>query len=147
MMHCCDEGGVVHRSPNQRGLTIVESLIALCAIAVLISIVVPKYQRLTNDAREAALKTGLMNIRTSIELFKILNRRCPKDLAEMTDKNIMLPARSGKEPYAGSFFKQKYLMMQVLDAHGNYLDAFGSPYLYNAEQGTVRSTTPGYGSW
>jgi len=132
---------------DQRGLTVVEAVIAICIMSILISIVVPKYQRLAREAREAALKTGLMNIRTSIALFKMLNNRYPKDFAEMTEKNIMLPARLGNDPFTGSFFSRKYLMLQVHDGQGRYLDSFGNPFVYDGRQGVVKSTTRDYESW
>jgi type II secretory pathway pseudopilin PulG len=139
--------GVGSCSGHEKGITIVETLITLCLIAVLVGVVVPKYQRVAREAQETALKAGLTNIRLSITLFKMLNNRNPKDINELTEKEVMLPARIGRDPYTGSIFKQKYLIPQVKDANGNILDAFGNPFLYDAARGEVKSSTKGYETW
>jgi len=134
-------------SGRQRGLTILDTIITLCLIGILIGVVIPKYQRLAQDAQEAALKTGLANIRTSIRLFKMLNSRNPRSLRELIEKEVMMPARIGTDPYTGSIFKQKYLMEQSMDTRGNILDSFGNPFVYNSDRGEVRSSTKGYENW
>lgn len=131
-----------------KGLTLIEALISLCLIGILISVVVPKYQRTAREAREAALKTGLTNIRTSIRLFRMLNERTPRSLRELIENDVLFPARSGKEPYAGPvFFDEKYLVQQAQDAEGYLVDAFGSRYAYDPVKGEVKSTTEGYERW
>ena len=131
----------------QRGLTILDTLITLCLIGILIGVVIPKYQRVAHEAQEAALKTGLANIRTSIRLFRMLNGRNPASLHELIEKDVMLPARIGTGPYTGSIINQKYLMQQAMDAKGNILDSFENPFTYNEMQGDVRSKTKGYEMW
>jgi type II secretory pathway pseudopilin PulG len=130
-----------------RGLTVIDAVITLCLIGILIGVVIPRYQRIAHEAQETALKMGLSNIRTSIKLFRMLNGRNPKSLQELIEKNIMIPARTGAEPYMGSIFKQKYLMQQVIDANGNILDPFGNPFVFDEMTGQVRSTTKGCESW
>jgi len=62
-------------------------------------------------------------------------------------KDVMLPASIGPDAYSDSFFKQKYLMANAVDAKGNILDAFGNPFTYDSVSGKVRATTEGYASW
>jgi type II secretory pathway pseudopilin PulG len=131
----------------QSGLTILDTVITLCLIGILIGVVVPKYQQVARKAQEAALKTGLANIRMSIKLFKMLNNRNPVSLKELTEKKVMLPARIGADRYSGSFFDQTYLMSQAEDSQGNILDAFGHPFAYDPLKGEVRATTEGYENW
>ncbi len=132
---------------KQKGLTIVEALIALGLIGILIGVVIPKYRELARKAQEVALKTALTNIRTSISLYKMLNKKNPQSLRELIEKDVMLPARIGKDPYSGSIFKQKYLTQQSLDAKGNIVDPFGEPFTYDPIQGKVRTTTKRYETW
>jgi competence protein ComGC len=131
---------------NAKGLTIVDAVITLCLIGILIGVVIPKYQRVAHEAREAALRTELANIRISIRLFTILNGRNPESLKEMIDKKVMLPARIGGG-YTGSIFKESYLMKNAVDAEGNKVDAYGNPFLYDPQRGEVRSSTKGYENW
>jgi type II secretory pathway pseudopilin PulG len=132
---------------NQKGMTVVEAIIALIVIGLLTGIVISIFQRVVNAARESAVKTELANIRTSIQLFRMLNGRNPKSLTELIQKNVMLPARIGADPYSGSFFKQKYLTANVVDEKGNMLDAFGNYFCYDPVRGEVRSSSKGCDMW
>ncbi|MCK9419920.1 MAG: hypothetical protein M0R70_11135 [Nitrospirae bacterium] len=132
---------------NAKGLTIIDAVITLFLIGILIGVVIPKYQRVAREAQEAALRTELANIRTSIRLFKMLNTRNPANLREMIEKKVMLPGRVGSDIYTGSFYKESYLMKNAVDAEGNKVDAYGNPFLYDSRRGEVRSSTKGYENW
>ncbi len=134
------------RFTDAKGLTIVDAVITLCAIGILIGVVIPKYQQVAHEAQEAALKTELANIRTSIRLFKMLNGRNPESLRDMIEKKVILPARIGGG-YSGSIFKESYLMKNAIDAEGNKVDAFGNSFLYDSRRGEVSSSTKGYENW
>ncbi len=54
---------------NQKGFTLVELLIVVIILAVLAAIVVPQFGSSTQDAREAALRTSLTEMRNAIELY------------------------------------------------------------------------------
>jgi type II secretory pathway pseudopilin PulG len=138
---------VQKRFLTANGLTILDTLITLCLICVLIGVVVPRYQRIAHAAQEEALRTELVNIRSSIILFKVLNGRNPQNLRELIEKNVLLPARIGPATFNSSIFKKKYLMANAVDAQGNILDAFGSPFTYDFPAGEVRSGTKGYERW
>lgn len=131
---------------SQQGITIIDALITLCLIGILIGVVIPRYQRLTQEAQKAALKSELSNIRTSIKLFHMLNQRNPDSLREMLEKQVILPARIG-EGLAGSVYKENYLLHQAVDDDGNILDAFGNRYVYDPARGEVKTTTEGYETW
>ncbi len=132
---------------NRNGLTVIDAVITLCAIGLLIGVVIPRYQRVAHVAQESALKMELSNIRTSIRFFKMLNNRNPHSLSELIEKEVMLPARIGSDPYTGSILDQKYLMSITMDSKGNIIDSFGNPFVYDFSRGEVRSTTKGYETW
>jgi len=135
------------RLRDQKGLTIIDAVITICIIGVLFGVVIPKYERMAHEAQESALKAALSNIRTSIRLFKMLNNRNPDSLNQLIEKNVMLPARTGSDPYTGSIIDQKYLMLIATDSKGNIIDAFGNPFVYDIFRGEVRSTTEGCETW
>lgn len=133
---------------DAKGLTIIDAIITLCAISILIGVVIPKYQRVTIDAQEVALKTGLTNIRTSIRLFRMLNDRNPGSLRELIENKVLLSARIGKDTSSGPIFlDEKYLEAQALDAQGRLIDVFGNQYAYDPIRGEVRTATKGYERW
>lgn len=138
---------MAYSNKPMRGGTALEAIITLCLIGILIGVVIPKYQRLAHEAREAALRSELVNIRTSIKLFRLSIGRNPESLKEMLEKDVMLPARVGKDALTGSIFKHKYLMHNAVDSEGNILDAFGSRFEYDPKTGEVRTTTKGYEKW
>lgn len=134
------------RFGSRKGFTIIDALITLCMIGVLIGVVIPKYQQLAREAQKTALKAELANIRTSISLFKLLNRRNPEGLKELIEKNVMLPVSVGNT-YTGSVFKEKYLLPNAMDQQGNIIDPFGNRFLYDPVRGEVKTTTQGYQDW
>jgi competence protein ComGC len=141
-------GSVKARFTDAKGLTIIDAIITLCLIGILIGVVIPKYQQVALEAQEAALRTGLTNIRSSIRLFRMLNERNPRSLRELIENDVLLPARSGKDPYAGPiFFDEKYLVKQAQDAEGHLVDAFGNRYAYDPVRGEVKASTKGYERW
>jgi type II secretory pathway pseudopilin PulG len=142
------EAALGTRNKDAKGFTIVDAVISLCLIGILIGVVIPRYERVARKAQEVALKTALVNIRTSIKLFKILNGRNPQNLKEMIEKEVMLPARIGSDKYTGAiFFKESYLIEYAVDKEGNIIDAFGNPFIYDAPKGEVRTITKGYETW
>ena len=54
---------------KQSGFTLVELLIVVIILAVLAAIVVPQFSSSTDEAREAALRSTLLEMRNSIELY------------------------------------------------------------------------------
>jgi competence protein ComGC len=138
---------VKSRNDRENGLAVVESLVALCLIGILIGVVIVMFQRVTRAAQETAVKAELVNIRTSVKLFQMLNGQKPASLKELMEKKVMLPGRVGNSKYSSSFYKENYLMKNALDAEGNKVDAFGNPFRYDSATGEVRSTTKGYEGW
>jgi len=137
----------VRPAMGSRGLTIIDTLIALCLIGLLMGVLISRFQHVTRSARESALKAELSNIRTSIRLYKMLNGRKPASLQEMMEKKVMLPGRIGPGPYSDSFFDEHYLLKNAVDEKGNKLDAFGNPFFYDHNLGSVRTTTQNYETW
>jgi general secretion pathway protein G len=54
---------------DRSGFTLVELLIVVIILAVLAAIVVPQFSSSTDEAREAALRSSLLEMRNSIEIY------------------------------------------------------------------------------
>ena len=132
---------------GQKGFTVLEALIALFVVGLLFGILVARGKAVVRAARESAVKAELVNIRTSIQLFRMLNGRNPKSLNELVEKDVMLPARIGPGPYSGSLIKRKYLLANAVDRNGNVLDPFGGHFSYDPARGEVKSGTKGCELW
>lgn len=111
------------------------------------------YLRLIRQAREVALQSELVNIRTAIFLFTTLNRRFPGSLRELVEKKYLLPdaefsLAEGKIKVENrSIFARAYLEAQSLDAQGRILDPFGNPYRYDPRCGRVSPPEEEYLHW
>lgn len=138
---------VIAKAGNSGGFTVLDAVITLVLIGILIGVVIPRYERVARAAQEVALRTELTNIRTSIKLFRLINKRYPESLKEMIEKKVMLPARIGSDAYTGSIYEHSYLIVNALDSEGNILDPFGNRFIYDPRTGEVRTSTEGYEQW
>jgi general secretion pathway protein G len=77
---------VGRRSP---GFTLIELLVVLAVLAVLISLVAPRYLDRVDGAREAVLKHNLLGIRTSIDQFYRDKGRYPATLDELVTQRYL----------------------------------------------------------
>lgn len=126
---------------NEQGSGIFDTLLVCILVSILIGTVIPYYQRLEREAREAALQTGLANIRKGIELYHLLQGELPINLRRLVHARYVIPIRED------TFFSGEYLRNQAVDEEGNLLDPFGNRYRYDPKKGAVASETEGYENW
>lgn len=74
---------------NRYGFTIVELLIVLTIIALLLSIVTPKYIDHIQEAKEMVLKQNLSTIRYSLDKFYSDRGRYPESLQELINAKYL----------------------------------------------------------
>lgn len=125
---------------NQKGLTLLETLLVCIIIGALIGIAIPYYQRLAQEAKEVTLRAGLVNIRGGVGLYQVLEQHYPVDLKNLIQRKYLLPVH-------GEIISREYLIAQATDTEGNLLDPFGNRYRYDPATGAVTSSTKGYESW
>jgi len=123
------------------GLTVFDTLLVCILIAGLMEVMMTYYGRLNQEAMETALRTGLRNIRLSIELYHMVNGRYPEDLKELLSRRFLMPTAKG------TIFNDQYLRAQALDASGYPMDPFGQRYQYHSALGRVYSGTERYQNW
>jgi len=73
----------------QRGFTLIELLVVMAIIATLLSIAAPRYLRSVDDAREAALKSSLAQMREAIDQFHADQGKYPQALTDLVDKHYL----------------------------------------------------------
>jgi general secretion pathway protein G len=76
-------------SGKARGFTLIELLVVLAIVATLLSIAAPRYLRSVDDAREAALKSNLSQLREAIDHFHADRGTYPQSLPELVDKRYL----------------------------------------------------------
>lgn len=73
----------------RRGFTLIELLVVMAIIAMLLSIAVPRYLRSVDDAREAALKSSLAQVREAIDHFYADRGVYPQTLPDLIEKRYL----------------------------------------------------------
>jgi general secretion pathway protein G len=76
-------------SPRRQGFTLIELMVVLVVLAVLASIVVPRYLDRVDDARETVLKQNLVGTRTAIDQFYRDKARYPATLDELVTERYI----------------------------------------------------------
>jgi general secretion pathway protein G len=71
------------------GFTLIELMVVLAVLAVLASMVVPRYLERVDDARETVLKQDLVGLRTAIDQYFRDKSRYPAALEELVTQRYI----------------------------------------------------------
>lgn len=71
------------------GFTLIELLVVLAIVALLLSIVAPRYIHQTDRAQDAALKENLSTVRHSIDQYYADKGEYPSSLQELVEKRYL----------------------------------------------------------
>lgn len=69
--------------PRQRGFTMIELLVVLAVVAMLLSLVAPRYMRQADKAKEAVLKENLSGLRVAIDQYYGDKGQYPEQLDQL----------------------------------------------------------------
>lgn len=72
-----------------RGFTMVELLVVLAVVALLLSLVAPRYLHQADRAREAALKENLVSLRSSLDQYYADKGRYPERLEQLVEARYL----------------------------------------------------------
>jgi hypothetical protein len=126
---------------GQEGKGALETVLTCIVIGIVTGVLFPYYHNTLQEAKEVALRTGLLNIRKTVQLYHLVERQYPPDLKSLVQKRLMLPGRED------TFFLEEYLNAVTFNPEGKLLDPFQNPYRYDSKSGKVISGTEGYETW
>lgn len=73
----------------RRGFTLIELLVVMAVVALLLSIVAPRYMAQADRAREAVLRENLSGLRAAIDQYQADRGSYPATLQELVDKHYL----------------------------------------------------------
>jgi len=126
------------RLKGEQGLGIVDTLIVVVLISVFMGVLIPKYQRMAQEAREVAMQISIGNIRKAIQVYVLTKQKIPGDLRDLIREQYVVPMKEG------TIFTDQYLKTAAMDEAGYPVDPFGNRYGYEPSNGRVYSTTKGF---
>ena len=97
------------------------------------------FQRLVTKQR--ILFHELRVMRTSVNLYRAVNNRNPKNLNELATATFHFPGENVQRKYLD------YRIQKDGKRSNELIDPFGNPYSYNPQKGWVRSMTKQYEYW
>lgn len=113
--------------------------IALIAVAIatvgIMGLTVHFERQLSN---QKAMFYQLQALRTSVNLYKAINRTNPPDLNALMFETYRFP---------GEDQSRRFLQSSTTNEKGEIVDPFDNPYIYDAATGWVQSSTEGYAYW
>lgn len=74
---------------RRRGFTLIELLVVLAVVAMLLSLVAPRYLHQVDKAKEAALKENLAGLRTAIDQYYGDKGRYPEQLQQLVEQHYL----------------------------------------------------------
>lgn len=78
-----------HPAGRPSGFTLIELIVVLAIIALLVSIVAPRYHHTVDRARDASLRTSLNVVRDAIDKFTADRDRYPDSLDELVARGYL----------------------------------------------------------
>jgi len=129
------------RLKGEQGLGIIDTLIVVVLISVFMGVLIPKYQRMAQEAREVAMQISIGNIRKAIQVYVLTKQKIPADIRDLIREQYVVPMNKG------TIFTDQYLKTATLDEAGYPIDPFGNRYGYDPKIGRLYSTTKGYEKW
>jgi len=94
------------------------------------------YQNKSN--KQKAMFYQLQILRSSINLYKLINGRNPSNLEILAN---------GAYKFPGEELARRYIENAPIDKDGIVVDPFERPYYYDAQTGWIRSASKGYEFW
>lgn len=127
---------------NDKGASGFENFIVISIVGLLVAAALGRFYFVLDFAKETALKAELAAMRSSLNLFKIVEKRKPENLNELENKELEIELSGGKKlkvkPLEKKFKK---------DEKGRIVDPFGNPYYYDKKREKIYSSTKGYENW
>jgi type II secretion system protein G len=121
---------------KRNGFTIIELMVVLAVLALLVSVVTPRFIRHVEKARESVLRQNLFVLRDAIDKYSSDNGRYPDNLQVLADKKYI--RRVPEDPITGRNDSWVLVMPSSQSQQGIFDIRSGATG--NAQDGTAYAT-------
>lgn len=73
----------------RRGFTLIELLVVMTIVAILLTLVAPRYFRHVDNSKEVVLRQNLEQVRDAIDKFRADSGKLPSSLDDLVDKRYL----------------------------------------------------------
>ncbi|MDP1610448.1 MAG: prepilin-type N-terminal cleavage/methylation domain-containing protein [Reyranella sp.] len=73
----------------RRGFTLIELLVVMTIVAILLTLVAPRYFRHVDNSKEIVLRQNLEQVRDAIDKFRADSGKLPASLEDLVDKRYL----------------------------------------------------------
>lgn len=73
----------------RRGFTLIELLVVMTIVAILLTLVAPRYFRHVDNSKEVVLRQNLEQVRDAIDKFRADSGKLPSSLEDLVDKRYL----------------------------------------------------------
>jgi len=113
-----------------------EVVVTVAVVALTVVMAAGLYAKDVELKKERLMVQELSAMRSSLILYKMINRRGAEGLEELV-----------RERFEAGGVRRPYIDRLPPSDGGEIIDPFGSPYSYDPKAGWVSSTTPGFEGW
>ena len=122
-------------TPRRAGFTLIELLVVMAIVSVLLSIVVPRYMKQADHAREAALKENLSGLRSALDHYYSDKGGYPEKLTDLVAQRYLRalpldPVTERRDTWIATTLEENGGKKVIQDVHsgapGNGMD--GTPF-------------------
>ncbi len=110
---------------KKTGFTLIELLIVISVIAILMSIALPRFKGMQQEANIAKSKSDLRTLQSAVESYFIHNNAYPATLTALTTANPQIILTVPQDPFANADYGY------ALSANGSYFVVYSIGYTAN----------------
>lgn len=123
--------------PGKKGFTLIELLVVLAIVAMLLSIITPRYMQQTDKAKEAVLRQNLTAVRICIDKYYADKGHYPEQLQDLVKERYL--RQVPRDPLTNQ--DSSWQLVQVDDG--------GKKVIYDIKSGATGKGLDGtpYASW